>query len=239
MESSCWVLAGKVNTETLESTAHGFARHHYERERYGSIKSLLDRALFALGPTSGLPLACVHDLFGLLHRDMNQPNWALVSFRDGLQRKEKHVRSGHELIASSLLNIAITYTETEEFDKANEAYERAISIQDGANSTLLVVSYAGLASLRLKIGKLDEAEQLHTKALIAMGSTKTSKQHAVLAVILSRIRYRQDRLTEALESAKQAYNTRLALFGEGLRTSDSSYDMACLELLLGNTENAK
>ena len=219
-------------------------RYLYERECYDIARSLTSAAMETFGDTSSLSYASAIDLSGLLDLDMNNPEKALIPFEEALAIRKRLLEPTDGMIASSLNNIALAYTEMGKLDKAYAAHEEAISIRLSTNSDRIGNSYSNMSSLLLKMKRPEEAEEMLKRCpslkdftdetFIKTGNPRFSGD----MVLLSRIRIQQGRLDEALRLASKALAFRQRLLGNRLKTCDSLYDVASLLHIHGNTASA-
>ncbi|PVH92526.1 TPR-like protein [Periconia macrospinosa] len=175
---------------------------------------------------------------------MNNPDKALIPFEEAYAIRKKLLEPTDGMIASSLNNIALAYTEMGELDKAYAAHEEAISIRHCTNSNRIGNSYSNLSSLLLRMNRPDEAEEMLKRCpslkdftdetFIKTGNPRFSGD----MVLLSRIRVQQGRLDEALRLASKALVFRQRLLGNRLKTCDSLYDVASLLHKHGNAASA-
>lgn len=148
------------------------------------------------------------------------------------------------LVASSLNNIALAYTEMGELEKAYTAHEEAIHIRLLTRSDRIRNSYSNMSSLLLRMGKVDEAEEMLKRCPLLKDFTddtfqKTGNPRFSGDMALpSRIRVRQDRLDDAIRLASKALTFRRRLLGNRLKTCDSQYDVASLPHKQGNCASA-
>ncbi|KAF2017327.1 TPR-like protein [Aaosphaeria arxii CBS 175.79] len=216
----------------------------YERECYDIAKSLINAALETFEDRSSLSYASAVDLSGLLDLDMNNPDQALIPFEEAFAIRKRLLKPTDGMIASSLNNIALAYTEMGELDKAYATHEEAISIRLNTSSDRIGNSYSNMSSLLLKMNKPDEAEDMLKRCpslkdftdetFINTGNPRFSGD----MVLLSRIRIKQGRLDEALRLASKALAFRQKLLGNRLKTCDSLYDVASLLHMHGNAASA-
>ena len=205
---------------------------------------MIDAALETFEDKSTLSYASVIDLSGLLDLDMNNPEKALTPFEEAFSIRKRLLRPTDGIIASSLNNIALAYTEMGQLDKAYASHEEAISIRLSTSSDRIGNSYSNMSSLLLRMGKPDEAEEMLKRCpslkdftdetLIKTGSPRFSGD----MVLLSRIRVHQGRLDEALRLASKTLAFRQRLLGNRLKTCDSFYDVASLMHMHGNAASA-
>ncbi|KAF2177994.1 TPR-like protein [Zopfia rhizophila CBS 207.26] len=216
----------------------------YERECYDIAKSLINAALETFEDKGTLSYASAADLSGLLDLDMNNPDKALIPFEEAFAIRKNLLGPTDGMLASSLNNIALAYTEMGELDKAYAAHEEAISIRLSVNSDRIGNSYSNMSSLLLRMNRPDEAEEMLKRCpslkdftdetFIKTGNPRFSGD----MVLLSRIRVQQGRLDEALRLASKALAFRKRLLGNRLKTCDSLYDVASLLHMHGNTASA-
>ncbi|KAF2124109.1 TPR-like protein [Dothidotthia symphoricarpi CBS 119687] len=216
----------------------------YERECYDIAKTLIIAALETFEEKSTLSYASAIDLSGLLDLDMNNAKGALRPFEEAFAIRKQLLGPTDGMIASSLNNIALAYTEMDELDKAYSAHKEAIGIRLSTNSDRIGNSYSNMSSLLLKMKRPEEAEEMLKRCpslkdftdetFIKTGNPRFSGD----MVLLSRIRIQQGRLDEALRLASKALVFRQTLLGNRLKTCDSLYDVASLLHMHGNTASA-
>lgn len=141
---------------------------------------------------------------------MNNPDKALIPFEEAFAIRQKLLRPTDGMIASSLNNIALAYTEMGELDKAYAAHEEAISIRLSTNSDIIGNSYSNMSSLLLRMKKPNEAENMlkqcpslkdfTDQTFIETGNPRFSGD----MVLPSRIRVQQGRINDALRLASKA-----------------------------------
>ncbi len=207
-------------------------RYLYERERYDVAGKLVDAAVNAFEDKATLAFASATDLSGLIDLDINDPAKALVLFNTALKIREERLGPDDPLVASSLNNIALAYTEMAELEKAYAMHQRAIDIRLRRRGDRMGNSYSNMASLLLRMGKPDEAEEMlkncpalkdfTDKTFLQTGNPRFSGD----MVLLSRIRRSQGRLDDAMRLACKALEFRQNLLGNRLKTCDSLYDVA-------------
>ncbi|KAG9242074.1 hypothetical protein BJ878DRAFT_544615 [Calycina marina] len=183
---------------------------------------------------SNLAFASAIDLSGLIDLDMNKPEKALMPFKTAFDIRQKLLSPDDPLIASSINNIAIAYTEVGNLDKAYANHEKAIEIRLRTQSGRIGNSYSNMSSLLLRMGKPNEAEEMLKKCpslkdftddtFLQTGNPRFSGD----MVLLSRIRARQGLLDDAMRLASKALTFRQTLLGNKLKTCDSFYDVAGL-----------
>ena len=181
-----------------------------------------------------LAFASATDLSGLIDLDLNRAAKALVTFNTALKIRENKLGADDPLIASSLVNIALAYTEMGELDKAYATHQKAIDIRLRTQSDRIGNSYSNMSSLLLRMGRPDEAEEMLRRCpslkdftdetFLRTGNPRFSGD----MVLLSRIRVAQGQLDEALRLASKALMFRQELLGNRLKTCDSLYDVASL-----------
>jgi len=165
---------------------------------------------------------------------MNKPEKALIPFNTAHQIRQTRLGPNDPLIASSLNNIAISYTELDELEKAYAAHQRAIDIRLRTQSDRIGNSYSNMSSLLLRMGKPDEAEEMLKRCpslkdftdetFLNTGNPRFSGD----MVLLSRIRLRQGKVDDAVRLASKALAFRQKMLGNRLKTCDSLYDVASL-----------
>ncbi|KAI9708927.1 MAG: hypothetical protein M1820_003621 [Bogoriella megaspora] len=206
----------------------------YEREMYDVCRKLVDAALNTFQDKRTLAYASALDLSGLVELDLNKPESALEPFEIALSIRKAALGSHDPLIAFSLNNIALAYTEMGKLDEAYEVHQEAINIRLRNNSDRIGNSYSNMSSLLLRMGKPNEAEEMLAKCpslkdftdetFLNTGNPRFSGD----MVLLSRIRLRQGRFDDAMRLASKALTFRQKLLGNRLKTCDSLYDVASL-----------
>lgn len=214
----------------LESTANT-NRYLYEREMYDVARNIVDVALETFQDKTTLAFASATDLRGLIDLDMAKAEKALSSFNTALEIRKNKLGPDDPLIASSLNNIALAYTETADLDKAYFTHQKAIDIRLRMQSDRIGNSYSNMSSLLLRMGKPDEAEEMLKRCpslkdftddtFLRTGNPRFSGD----MVLLSRIRLHQGCLDDAMRLASKALTVRRDLLGNRLKTCDSLYDV--------------
>jgi len=209
-------------------------RYLYEREMYIIAKGMVEQALATFEDTSTLAYASAIDIGGLIDLDLAQAEKAIAPFKRALEIRRARLGPEDPFIAYSLNNIALAYTEMGELDLAYEAHQEAISLRLKAKSDRIGNSYSNMASLLLRMGRPDEAEEMLGRCpslkdftddtFLSTGNPRFSGD----MVLLSRIRLAQGQLSEALRLASKALEFRRMLLGNRLKTCDSQYDVASM-----------
>ncbi|KAI0007592.1 hypothetical protein F4779DRAFT_642943 [Xylariaceae sp. FL0662B] len=216
----------------------------YEREMYDIARTLAATATQTFEGKETLAYASAIDLVGLIDLDLCRFSSALESFQAALEIRKKTLGSEDPFIAFSLNNLALAYTETGDLQKAYEVHEAAIFLRKRNNSDRIGNSYSNMASLLLRMGKPDEAEEMlgrcpslkdfTDETFLSTGNPRFSGD----MVLLSRIRLRQGRSDEALRLASKALAFRQKLLGNRLKTCDSLYDVASMLHTQGHCASA-
>ncbi|GAP84174.1 putative NB-ARC and TPR domain protein [Rosellinia necatrix] len=206
----------------------------YEREAYDTARGLVDAAVSTFEDKTTLAFASAIDLVGLIDLDLCQPERAVQSFKEALEIRKTRLGADDAFIASSLNNIALAYTEMGSLDEAYSIHQQAIDIRQRINSDRVGNSYSNMASLLLRMGNPDGAEDM----LAQCPSLKDFTDETFLntgnprfsgdMVLLSRIRLKQGRTDDALRLASKALAFRQRLLGNRLKTCDSMYDVASI-----------
>ena len=136
------------------------SRYLYEREVYEIAKSMVKAAIQTFQDQTTLAFASAIDLSGLIDLDMNEAEEALVPFRQALEIRKQRLGTKDPLIASSLNNIALSYTEMGKLSEAYTTHEEAIRIRLDNQSDRIGNSYSNMSSLLLRMGRPDEAEEM-------------------------------------------------------------------------------
>ncbi|EWC47543.1 hypothetical protein DRE_03163 [Drechslerella stenobrocha 248] len=208
----------------------------YEREQYDEARELLKRGLSYLGQEHELSQTCVLMLQGFIDLDTNRIMPALGAFTKALEIRRKLLQPNDEFIASSLNAISMAYTELGDIEKALKMGSSAIDIRLRNNSACISDSYSTMASTLLRLENIDEAEDMLRRCydmrnLSDEAFLSTENINPRLSgdmVLLARIRQQQGRLEDALRLSGKALEMRQNMFGDGLRTCDSLYQVACL-----------
>ena len=127
-----------------------------------------------------------------------------------------------------------------QLNEAKDAHEKAIQMRLTAGSDRIGNSYSNMASLLLRLGKAEEAEEMLKRCpslkdftdetFLNTGNPRFSGD----MVLVSRIRYQQGRLSEAVRLSSKALVFRQDLLGNRLKTCDSLYDVAFFTHKQGN-----
>ena len=205
---------------------------------------MVHAALETFDDKSTLAFASAIDLSGLIDLDMNNPEKALIPFREALEVRKQRLGPADSLIVSSLNNIALAYTEMGKLEQAHAMHEEAINIRLRTQSDRIGNSYSNMSSLLLRMNKADEAEEMLKRCpslkdftdetFLKTGNPRFSGD----MVLLSRIRIQQGRLDDALRLASKALAFRQRLLGNRFKTRDSLYDVASLMHKHGNSASA-
>lgn len=219
-------------------------RYLYECECYDTARNMVDAALDTFEDKTSLAFASAVDLSGLIDLDMNNPKEALNAFKKAFEIRGQLLGPGDPLIASSLNNIALAYTELGELDKAYAMHEEAIHIRLSTKSDRIGNSYSNMSSLLLRMCEPDEAEEMLKRCpslesftdetFLNTGNPRFSGD----MVLLSRIRLSQGRHNDAVRLASKALAFRQNLLGNRLKTCDSLYEVASLLYQQGNIASA-
>jgi tetratricopeptide (TPR) repeat protein len=205
---------------------------------------MVNAAIQSFQDQTTLAFASAIDLSGLIDLDMNKPEEALVPFSRALEIRKQRLGSKDPLIASSLNNIALSYTEMGKLDEACATHEEAIRIRLENQSDRIGNSYSNMSSLLLRMGKPDEAEEMlkrcpSLKDLTDESFLKTGNpRYSGDMVVLSRIRLQQGRMDDAMRLASKALDFRRKLLGNRLKVCDSIYDVASLMEKQGKSASA-
>lgn len=219
-------------------------RYLYAREHYGGAKAMVNRALEIFTNKNTLAFAGAVDLSGLIELDMNNANDALDRFKEAMEVRKSLLEPRDPLIASSLNNIALAYTELGEVQYAHDLHEEAIRHHLESRSDRIGNSYRNMSSLLLRMSKADEAEEMLQRCLSLTSFTDETflntedRRFSGDMMLLSRIRALQNRLDDALRLASKALEVRQRLLGNGLKTCDSLYHVASLTYAQGDSDSA-
>ena len=149
------------------------------------------------------------------------------------------------LIASSLNNVGVAYTEVNDLPQANNFLDQAIEIRLHNKSDRVGDSWGNMASAILRLGKPDEAEHMlfqspslrnfNEESFLTYGNPRSSGD----MVMLSRIRRHQGRPDEALRLAARALSFRQRVLGNTAKTCDVMCLVADLLHQLGKIAAAR
>ncbi|KAJ6260258.1 LOW QUALITY PROTEIN: hypothetical protein Dda_4482 [Drechslerella dactyloides] len=224
------------NPKAYSELIFRMAWHLYEKEKYDEAKEFLAKGALAchVDQSHDLTHANVLMLRGLIDLDTNNIVAALDAFNKTLEIRQRLLPPHDEFIASSLNALSLAYTELGNMTSALKAGSKAIDIRLRNNSECLGNSYSNMASTLLRMGNLDEAEDmlrrcpnlqnLSEESFMETGNPRFSGD----MVLLAKVRQQQGRLEEALRLSSKALEMRQAIFGNGLKTCDSLYQVACL-----------
>ena len=120
----------------------------------------METALETLEEKDSLMYASATMLHGLIELDTNNVQKALESFLLAFSIRQPLMDPNDAFVASSLNALSIAYTELGDFDKAIETGQRAIDIRLRTKSDRIGNSYSNMASLLMRMGKADEAEEM-------------------------------------------------------------------------------
>lgn len=216
----------------------------YERETYGPARQLVQRAISAFRDMTSKEYLNAVDLLGLIDMDLNQPRAALSAIEKVLEVRRSISPPDDPFTAYSLNALGLAYTELPDLDKAYRAHQEAMSIRERIGSDRVGNSYSNMASLLLRMGKPDEAEDmlkrsayltdLSDEPFLASGNPR----HSGDMVLLSRIRLQQGTIDDALRLATAALKFRQERLGKRLKTCDSMYDVARILHMQGGAAEA-
>ncbi|KAI0199004.1 TPR-like protein [Astrocystis sublimbata] len=211
-------------------------------DRYAELllrctRGLVDAARNTFEDKSTLTYASAIDLAGLIDLDMCQPARALEPFLEALEIRKARLGADDAFIAFSLNNIALAYTEMGRLEEAYSTHQQAIDIRLLTNSDRIGNSYSNMASLLLRMGKPNEAQDMLARCpslkdftddtFLSTGNPRFSGD----MVLLSRIRLKQGRIDDALRLASKALAFRQKLLGNRLKTRLDDHTAAAIELL--------
>lgn len=187
---------------------------------------MIQVALHHFQDKDGLAYASALDLRGLISLDTGYPLAALEDCTAALVMRQKVLDPGEALIASSLNNVGLAYTETNNLPLASNFLDQAIELRLRSKSDRIGDSWANMSSTLLRFGRADEAEA----TLFRSPSLKDFNEESFLynanprssgeMIILSRIRRQQGRFDEALRLAAKALSFRQRVLGSTPKTCD-------------------
>lgn len=120
----------------------------------------METALETLEEKDSLMYASATMLHGLIELDTNNVQKALESFLLAFSIRQPLMDPDDAFVASSLNALSIAYTELGDFDNAVETGQQAIEIRLRTKSDRIGNSYSNMASLLMRMGKADEAEEM-------------------------------------------------------------------------------
>lgn len=135
-------------------------RYLYEKENYSVVRKHLELALRFFSNTNTLSYASAIELQGLIHLDLGRATNALGEFQETYKIRTGIHPMGDALLAASLVNIGLAFTELGRLEEAQRALQRSINIRLQHNSDRIGNSYSNMASLLLRMGQADEAEEM-------------------------------------------------------------------------------
>lgn len=220
-------------------------RFLYEHENYRSAITLTTFILDNASDRTTSTYARAFDLVGLIHLTLACSNKALSLFEKGLKIWRSNLPPRDPLIAYSLNNLALAYTEMNDLKSARTAHDEAISIRLESAPHRIGNSYINLASLLLRMEKPDEAENTLAKC----PSLKDFTDGTFLAtdnprfsgsiMLLSRIRRAQGRHDVALGLASKALELCRLLVDSKCKICILLYDVASLLQAQSDLEAAR
>ena len=132
----------------------------YERECYCLALGLINIALDSFTETNTLAFASAVELLGLINMDLNHQQRALVSFTRAMDIRATLLDPDDAFIAASLTTLGIVHTELVNLEEAYAYHQKAIDIRLRTNSDRIGNSYSNMASLLVRMGKADDAEEM-------------------------------------------------------------------------------
>jgi tetratricopeptide (TPR) repeat protein len=159
--------------------AIALGREHYEKREYDKAEHFLLKVI----AQGGHRFADVHNMMGVIHHDKGRLEEAREEFRRALDQNPNYTEAA--------LNLAVTYNDLGEYDKAQQVYRSAI-LRDGHGSDQvdafakgkIANIHADLAQAYLDVGMPNEAVQEYRNAV------RLCPQFADLRVRLANV-YRQ------------------------------------------------
>lgn len=197
-------------------------------------QDLLQVAIEQFPNKDGLVYAGALDLRGLTYLGTNHPGQALGDLTAALVIRQQLLGPDDALIGSSLNNLGLAYTETNDLEQAQKFHDQTLTLRLRVNSERIGDTYSNLSSTLLRLGRLDEAENM----LFRCASSSESDDETDLdrrnprfsgdLVLLGRIRRRQGRLDDALHLAARALSIRQSVLGNTPKTCEAMYLIADL-----------
>jgi tetratricopeptide (TPR) repeat protein len=219
-------------------------------------------ALEKFSDRTSLAYASATDLHGLIELDICHPGKALESFEKAYCLRRAILAEDDAFLAANLVNLGLAYTELGDLEKAHDFLQRSIDIRLRCNSDRIGNWYSNMASLLIRMGRADDAEEMLRRCpslkvftdetFLKTGNPRfsgyvflaTMPFAAILTsgsdmILISRIRLRQGRYNDALNYASKALAFRRECLGERLKVCDSLYEVADILNKGGNTALAK
>lgn len=135
-------------------------RYFYEKENYEMANLYLEESIKAFSDRTSLAYASAIDLRGLIELDIGHPHESLKSFEEALNLREAILPEDDPFFAASFVNYGLVFTEIGDLDKARDYLQKSIDIRFKAKSDRIGNSYSNMASLLLRMGQPDEAEEM-------------------------------------------------------------------------------
>lgn len=139
------------------------ARYLYERENYQAARKYVEVAIDKFSDRTSLAYASATDLQGLIELDICHPQAALESFVQAYDIRRAALAEDDAFLAANMVNFGLAYTEMGELDRAHDFLQQSIDLRLKANSNRTENSYSNMASLLVRMGKADEAEEMLTQ----------------------------------------------------------------------------
>ncbi|RHZ68953.1 hypothetical protein CDV55_102531 [Aspergillus turcosus] len=216
----------------------------YERENYSIARTYIEAAMGVFSKRSTLAYASAVELQGLIELDLGHPQLALESFQQAHNCRAALLPANDSFLAASFVEIGLAYTEIGDLEKAHKHLQRSIDIRLEAKSDRIGNSYSNMASLLLRMGKPDSAEEMLKRCpslkdftddtFLKTGNLRFSGD----MVLLARIRMAQGLHDDALRLASKALMFRRECLGERLKVCDSLYQVADILQYRGNSASA-
>lgn len=141
----------------IQSNKH---RYLYERENYEIARSYVETSIKAFSDRTSLAYASAIDLRGLIGLDIGHPEDSLQYFEEAFNLRKALLSEDDPFLAANLVNFGLAFTEIGYLDKARDYLQQSIDIRLKAKSDRIGNSYSNMASLLLRMGKPDEAEDM-------------------------------------------------------------------------------
>ena len=142
---------------------------------------------------------CINNI-GVVYEFQENYDTALIYFNRAL---ELYIKAGpflNDRVSTSYHNIALVYLKKKAYSKANEYYQKSLSVaKEVGGASILAYAYSGLAHLALNLGNMKEAYDYSKKAYQLSKKTGNIDQIMVDAEVLARS-------SSALGYHKEAYD---------------------------------
>lgn len=177
--------------------AIALGREHYEKREYDKAEHFLLKVL----AQGGNRFADVHNMMGVIHHDKGRLEEAREEFKRALEQNPSYTEAS--------LNLAVTYNDLGEYEKAQQVYKSAMlrdargpNEVDGFAKGKIANLHAELAQAYLDVGMPNEAVQEYRDAI------RLCPQFADLRVRLANVYRQMNDLQAARYELEEAMRVR-------------------------------